>query len=281
MRALALPIAALLLVVSAGARADGAAACDDAFDRSQVKRDEGKLVEARQLFRACSARACSPTQQKLCTKWLGEVEGRVPSVILSAKDATGSDLTDVTVTMDGVQLAKGLDGRAVDVDPGQHAFVFTAPDGARAETKVLVEERGKGKLVSVRFAPPATAATPPAAPPQSPPPADAGSPLRTAGFVTGAVGLGGLVVGTVFGALALADKGSDCQNGLCNPGTSATVYTQAHVSTAGFVGGGVLLAGGVTMVLVARPHDGTGGVSVAITPRVGGALTGLDVVAHW
>jgi len=280
MRASALPIAALVFVVCAEARADGVASCDDAFERSQVVRDEGKLLEARRLFRACGAPTCSPTEHKLCSKWLGEVEVRVPSVILSAKDATGADLTDLTVTMDGLQIAKGLDGRALDVDPGAHVFVFIAPDGARAETKVVVEERGKGKVVAVRFAPPAAAAVLPIAPVPTTP-VDGGSSLRTVGLVTGAVGIGGLALGTVFGILALTNKSSDCHEGVCTPGSSATVYGQGNVSTAGFVAGGVLLAGGVTLVLLAPKPAGGGGASVTLTPLVGGAVTGLDVAGRW
>jgi hypothetical protein len=280
MRFSVLPMAALVLAVSSGARANNVTSCDDAFDQSQVKRDEGKLLEARRLFRACGAPTCSPTQEKLCAKWLADVEVRVPSVILGAKNATGSDLVDVTVMLDGFQVAKGLDGRAIDVDPGRHTFTFVAQDGARAETQVVVEERAKGKMVSVTFASPAAVAMPPSPPPTSS--VDARSPLRTTGFVTVAVGVGGLALGAVFGILALSTKSSDCQSGVCTPGSSATAYRQGNVSTVGFIAGGALLAGGVTLVVVARPPSGGGaGASVMLTPLIGSSLTGLDVRAQW
>jgi hypothetical protein len=75
---------------------------------------------------------------------------------LIAKNAAGSDLVDVKVTVDGAPLATKLDGLAVDVDPGAHTFAFEAPDG-RVEQKVVITEGGKAQRVSVAFGAPGTA----------------------------------------------------------------------------------------------------------------------------
>jgi hypothetical protein len=144
-----LAVVAILLGAASSVRADETVTCGDAFDQSQVKRDDGKLLEARRLLRVCSGPSCSPTQQKLCSEWLADVEARVPSFILSATDDSGADLVDVTVTMDGVQVATRLDGRALDVDPGPHSLLFELPDGKAVRTKAFAGERGKGKVVSV------------------------------------------------------------------------------------------------------------------------------------
>jgi hypothetical protein len=145
--------------------------CGDAFDQSQVRRDDGKLLEARRLLRVCSGPSCSPTQQRLCSEWLADVEARVPSLILSATDGSGGDLVDVKVTMDGVQVATRLDGRALEVDPGPHSLLFEPTDGASVRTRAIAVERGKGKVVSVILGrppgPPDSTAPPNPSPPRA------------------------------------------------------------------------------------------------------------------
>jgi hypothetical protein len=158
-------VVAIVASLGLASRADAdAPTCGDAFDESQVKRDDGKLLEARRLLRVCSGPACSPAKQKLCSEWLDDVEARVPSFILSAKDGSGADLVDVRVTMDGVQVATALDGRALEVDPGPHLLLFELADGSEVRTRAVAEERVKGKVVSVvlgqRPEPPASTAPP-------------------------------------------------------------------------------------------------------------------------
>jgi hypothetical protein len=293
----------LALGASPTARADDGPTCSEAFDQSQVKRDEGKLLEARKLLRACSGATCSPTQQRLCLEWLTDVNVRMPAIVLSAKDGSGADLVDVKVTMDGVQVATKLDGRAIDVDPGAHSFTFELADGTRAETRTVAEESGKGKVVSVTLGrPPAPAVVPPPPPlplpvvsppsaPVAPAPAaseDASSgggtsPVRTTGFILGAAGIAGLALGTVFGLEALSTKSSHCDStGRCDPGTATTADNQATASTIGFIAGGVLFAGGLTMVLLApksgQPRPAT---SLAVAPMVGLTGGGLQLAGRW
>jgi hypothetical protein len=285
------------LVASASARADEPAACGDAFDQSQIKRDDGKLVEARSLLRVCGGPGCAPTQQRLCVEWLKDVDARLPSFVPSAKDASGADLVDVKVTMDGVLVAARLDGRAIDADPGLHVFVFQLADGRRVETKAIADERNKGKLVSVTIGQPAP---PDLAPPRSPLPAsspatpgwpgpqaarsdDRAVPWRTVGLVVGSAGIVGLGLGTAFGALALSTKSSDCKNGRCEPaGSASTAYSQATISTVGFVAGGILLAGGATMFLLAPKGDREHlAASLTVAPMVGSSAGGLQVAGRW
>jgi len=46
----------------------------------------------------------------------------------------GSNITDVTVTLDGTRLATRLDGKAVSVDPGEHVLTFVADGYPTFET---------------------------------------------------------------------------------------------------------------------------------------------------
>jgi hypothetical protein len=268
----------LVLGASSSARADDGATCGDAFDESQVKRDAGSLLEARRFLRICAGPNCSPTQQKLCSEWLGDVDARLPSVVLSAKDGAGADLVEVKVLMDGVQIATRLDGRSIDVDPGLHSFVFERADGTRAETNALAAERSKGKVVLVTYRPPPPALVLPVT--------TAGgerSPLKTAGLVVGAAGVVGLALGAVFGVEALSTKASHCSsNDQCDPGSSSTAYRQATLSTLGFAAGGALLVGGVTLYLLAPKGAGERReASLAVAPAVGYSPGGLQVAGRW
>jgi hypothetical protein len=305
-------VAALaMLGLSANARSDDAADCRSAFDESQVKRDQGKLIEARTLFRVCGRPSCSPTMQRLCSRWAADADARIPSFVLSAKDASNADVEDVTVTMDGVQVATKLGGREIEVDPGPHTFVFERADGARAETRAIAEERGKGKVVSVRLSPPAPppcgapgAVCPPPRKPVEGGPAGAGaggggavggggvgtaagggggSALKVVGLVAGGLGIVGLGLGAGFGLAALSTKSAHCDSsGACDPGTARTAYDRATVSTAGFVAGGVLLGLGATLFLLA-PSGGTEhpAASVTIGPMVGSSAGGLELGGTW
>src|SRR6185295_7502344 len=75
-----------------------------------------------------------------------------------------------------------------------------------------------------------------------------GSVMRPAGLALGAVGLGGLALGAIFGGLAVAkrsDLNTLCPDKSCDAaGASARsdAFTFATVSTIGFVSGAVLLA---------------------------------------
>jgi len=257
--------AALLLLSSSvlfssllGARpalAQDKAACLDAAGKAQRLRATHKLVEARDQLRVCAAVACPAVVQHDCVTWLGDVETALPTVVVTAKNAAGTDLVEVKVTVDGAALVSRLDGQAVAIDGGVHAFHFETADGALLDQQVVVKEGAKNQSIAVVLT---GGATPPAAatPSVPPPPSSGGSssPLRTVGWVLGGVGVAGIGVGTIFGILALSDKSSaHCVNGVCDPGTLSGMKTTSLVSTVGFVAGSALLAGGAGLVLFA-PH---------------------------
>src|SRR5580704_16680089 len=96
----------LLLVLFASfavvrvAQADDKKMCNDAYREAQVLRNDHKLVLAREQLRICGAAACPGFITKDCNDWLKADESRIPSVVLAAKNAAGSDVTDAKVTMD-------------------------------------------------------------------------------------------------------------------------------------------------------------------------------------
>ena len=284
-------IAVLSFAAPSSARAQDAAACRDGYDRSQVSRDAGKLLEARKLLQQCSGAGCSAFVQKECVGWLEDVEARLPSVILSAKEAGGADLVDVAVTIDGQQGPRKLDGRSLDVDPGDHTFVFQLADGRKAEQRVFVREREKAKVIAVTIGGSRELAKPvePSPPKEAPAARGGASPLEVVGFIAAGVGVAGLAVGTIFGLNAsskLSAPQCDTAAKVCDPGVIDDAKSAATVSTIGFVAGGVLLAGGVTLVLLS-PKAGqsataeTKSARLSAAPLVGTKGGGLSLRGAW
>src|SRR6185437_6495341 len=85
----------------------------------------------------------------------------IPSVVLGVQDEQGHDLFDVSVTFDGEPLATHLDGRPIDLDPGQHVFRFEAPGRTPVEQRVLLREGEKARQIVVTLASASASAPPP------------------------------------------------------------------------------------------------------------------------
>ena len=102
-------------------------------------------MSTREQLRVCARSNCTAFIAKDCTTWLVEIDARIPSVVLAAREAGGSELVNVTVSMDGKVIAQKLDGRSIEIDPGQHTFAFALPDGRKVDQSILVLE-GQKKL---------------------------------------------------------------------------------------------------------------------------------------
>ncbi|MBX3222925.1 MAG: hypothetical protein KF795_20610, partial [Labilithrix sp.] len=233
----------------------------------------------------CLRSGCKDWMVADCSRWLPEVEARIPTVVFSARNTARRDLIDVRVTTaDGKELASRLDGRMLETEPGEHTFVFVTPEGAQVERHVLVREGEKAQSVAAVFeAPaeelaalaPATGATAPAA--------DRGaktstSTLQYIGYGAAGAGVIGLGVGAVFGISALMKKGdANCDaSGECDEPHLSDAVSAARTATIGFIAGGVLLAGGVSLVLFAPPRVK---VVASAALRPGGGTFGIG--GHW
>jgi hypothetical protein len=109
------------LLAATSASAGDNAACLDAASRGQTLRDARKFVEAREQFLVCAASTCPAAVRADCVTWLTEVDKALPSVVITAKDASGADVVDVTVAVDGRPLASKLDADDVrDLPLGVH-----------------------------------------------------------------------------------------------------------------------------------------------------------------
>jgi hypothetical protein len=76
----------------------------------------------------------------------------MPSVVLSARTADGRDVTNVKVSVDGQLLVARLEGKAIEINPGVHAFVFEADDFPAVEQKLVIKT-GDSRGMSTRDIP--------------------------------------------------------------------------------------------------------------------------------
>ena len=282
---------ALLLCAASPARADDKAACVDAASRGQTLRDAHKLVEAREQFRVCAQRQCPAVVQKDCATWLDTVERSLATVVVTAKNAAGADLVDVTVKVDGQPLVNKLNGDAVPVNPGQHTFHFELADGTQLDQPVVVKEGEQNQSVAVVLKRPGESSAPPAAGVGASAAAGStdhgvqsgGVPWKTVGWVVGGLGVVGLGVGTAFGVIAIGDKNSaNCtSDNFCQSGPLHSARDAALIADIGIIAGGVFVAGGLALVLFSPSQGHEAARAVRVQPMVGANTRGLSVGGSW
>jgi hypothetical protein len=209
--------------------------CEETYVSTQQLRNAGKLREAREHALICGQDLCTRTIRTDCARWHQEIEEAMPSVVIEARDASGLELTSVRVSIDGQPLAEKLDGRALQVDPGERVFRFEHNEQLVVQT-LLIREAEKYRRVPVVFGapqppapgpsagpspvapapprapvapapPPSPVASAPAPPPALPvPPARGWKPMPVATQVLGGVGAAALLT---FAALAFSGYSSE------------------------------------------------------------------------
>jgi hypothetical protein len=128
-------------------------ACVAAYEGAQVSMRRGSLKAAREQLGVCLSESCAKSLRSDCAQWLNEVEARLPSVILACEGPDGRARVDVRVAVDGVPFADRLDGKGLEIDPGEHAFRFELPGEPPLETRYVVIEGDKVQRVVARFTP--------------------------------------------------------------------------------------------------------------------------------
>jgi hypothetical protein len=132
--------------------------CIDAHSRGQDAREQGKLSLARKVFLTCAQSSCPAAVQGDCARFADDLTGMQPTIVLVARDSNGNDLPNTTVYIDGALIVTNLDGRPIDIDPGNHTVKFQ--NGTKEEVLTVVIGSGeKGRTVAARFGAAAPAAT--------------------------------------------------------------------------------------------------------------------------
>jgi hypothetical protein len=277
----------------------------------------GKLVAAQETFLKLSREELAPSApeafknaQAAAKEELAAIEPKIASLRI-VLDNVGTKT--VTVKLDDVIVPPALVGVHRPIDPGKHEVGVYPVGGSPAKTSVELKdgEKKEIKVVVPDGPPPSGVPVNPADNPDAAKPADPGpptkdhaeskfmTPLRGAGIGVGAVGLAGLVVGSIFvakgfstqsSANALADMydchhtGKLCLDPTHNPSDKAIAdkITQqdsdaAKQKTIGVIGLGVgaaALAGGVALIVVGKPKPAAP-AKASVEPWFDGSSVGL------
>lgn len=241
-----------------------------------------------------STRKEERAREKLASERRQALDAKIPHVTFRIP-ATVPDGTRVTrrvaATNDRLEVAVGVQ---LPIDPGEH-YVMTEVAGRSPWEKRFFIFEGENKIVELDVSPPTKGAVDgtrmnrPIAPvPTMLPPLNPGmSGRRVGAYVVGGVGIAGILLGAVTGALVWGQKGiisDNCGEGLnhlCNPaGESAsdTAQTFGTVSTVGFAVGLTALAGGI-LLYVTEPAPTKlgsvpGRVALGFNPTSSGASLG-------
>lgn len=223
-----------------------------------------------------------------------DLADRIPSIQVQLQGPEGPLPADVepTVKVDEAVIPPDLLGVPRRLNPGEH-LVSVHADGYRAETRTITLAERDQRVASIRLVPNGGAdrtgdgGQDAGDPTVGDEPSGAGepspvqlSPLVWIGF---GVGAAGLLTGTIAGGVALSEASSldeQCPDGRCSPAQQDDLDAAnriGHVSTAGFVVGGVGVAAGIVGLLLSDWGEGGGDAAagtvrtsdVAVEPLIG------------
>jgi hypothetical protein len=269
--------------------------CIAAATDGQTLRGDGKLLEARERIRMCARDVCPGIVKSHCARWLGELDERIPSIVVRAQDEAGGDVLDAHLAIDG--NAAKLDGHPVELDPGDHVVAVDTGSGVHAEGRVLLVEGEKSRVLVLQVPVPSGHETvrtvaPGVSPlPVAPAPADRiAAPPRRGSFTVpvGSWVLGGVAVAAAGGAVFFGTQAQSEIDSLkrpppqgcapfCTASQTAPGRTDALLMYVSLGIGGAALGGSVLWALLANsgPAATRGGVSVGAQPIAGGGLATL------
>lgn len=241
------PVAAQPTSPSASPTPDGVSpellACARDYEGAQVAAKGGKLRRAVELATACSREACPAYARMDCLRFVEEYKAQTPSIVVVAKDATGCDTTDARVSVDGAVVLESVDGRAIEIDPGEHTLRVEVPGVPAEEQKVVIAQGQKDRAIRFGESRGELCRKGPTKPPP-PPPAPMKSErsgLTIAGMVVGGVGLASLTAGAGFAIAGFVQR-SDLEE--CKPCSQTRIDDVRQT----FIVGDVLLGAGAAAV---------------------------------
>jgi hypothetical protein len=206
-----------VMAFPATSRAD-TKSCVAAHASGQREAKVGHFKQAVTLYTSCGADLSCPEQLRAeCTELMEGARRLIPSVMFSVIDRQGADTSAVKVYHDDALLVDGLDGRAVELDPGKYHLRFVLSDGSTLTTDVVIREGEKNRLVEVRAEPEAKPELKPL-PPPAPVVAPAAPVVKSGPPVAAWVLTGTAVVGLgTFGTFALLGRKDKQQLDDCAP----------------------------------------------------------------
>ena len=275
------PAVSLALAVVLGAPAASAdATCISAYEQTQTLRKDRKLLAAKAQALICARDACPALLTKDCTRWLGELNSVIPTVVLDPRTPSGALRTDVHVKLDGAPLDEKIDGKPVPVEPGTHRFVFEAEGVKPAEVTLIVTESEKRKPVTVTLGGPDRLDTADAK--------GAARPVPIGVWIFGGASVAALATSVVFAIDGLGKKSDlDSCKPHCAPSdvdAMSSSFTIADVA----LGAGVMAGAAAVYLFLTRPSAESSAAPApasararatpCATPLPGGGAVGVSAV---
>lgn len=250
----------------------------------KLERD-GEALEYYQKYLEQGGTEVDPEERSAIERDLLLVKGNLVQLELTS-DLPEVQLTDARQGTTAPPQSYALNGpTSLGLRAGTHTLIARA-QGKEIKWEVVLSP---GQPVSHEFkfaepqvAAPVAAPTHAAAPPPEPAPSSGGSTLRTVGFVTAGVG-GAAVIGGVVTAL-LKKKSEDdarkqCIGDVCAEAAEAKFEKAdklAKMTNILFIGGGVLVATGVTLIVVGGSQsEKPSSARLSISPAVGWGEAGV------
>jgi hypothetical protein len=270
-------VAAQRLAPTAG----GAIAMGDCFERA------GKTGSARAAFD--EARVLSRREAADAERRLAALEQRRPTVILIIQDAPGV-ARGTSIRLDGVPIDPAAVGTPIPAEPGPH-LVEVSRGASRWSTQADVGATGAVEITlpaefaaqdarEVRDAAPepppldqTLASVPPAPPPGPVTPKVQWEAHRISGLTIGIAGVAALVVGAVYGGVAISKKNAS-NDGPCNAADVCTptggelradAMRAGNISTVALFAGGAAVASGLALFFTAPAARKSIGLSASLT----------------
>ncbi len=233
-----------------GARADGGLteACENAFVGGQrAYKLDHDLLSAREKLLVC-AKECPEQLRVTCGGWLEEIAKELPSIVIKAKNASGQDVVDASVEVDGKPITSAA-GAPIELNEGTHTVRVTLPGKPPKEQQVVLSAGEKLRAVEV------VGEAPPPPPPHIEYTTITRRPIPAAAFVLLGVTAAALVSYGVFGMWTTIEYSSTsaCSH-TCNPisedssfqGKAAVADISLAVAAAAFTAAAI--------VFIARPR---------------------------
>jgi len=249
------------------------AQCIAAYEQGQKLKHDGKLKDARKQFLVCMQDTCPALFRKDCDQWLNEVDQTMPSVVFAAKGPKKEDLAEVTVYIDGEKVLDALDGKAIQLDPGNHIIKYEHGDLPPIEQSVLIRVGEKNRALTASFAKPKGDGEAPDQPGGS-------RPVPAMTWVLGGLGLVALGSFSYFGLTGKsdADKLQDCKP-YCAEADVDSARQKLLIADVS-LGVGLVSLGAATYLFLTRPSASeeapTTGFRWQLAPLPGGGFAGVS-----
>jgi hypothetical protein len=267
---------ALSLALPLTAHADEADECASAAEEASVLESKSDFVTARDRYLRCARATCPKVVVQDCTSALTGIDKKLPTIVFAAKDASGHDLVDVTVSIGEKTITSKLDGKAIPMNPGELKLHFDAKGVGASDTQVVVREGEQARVVSVVLGGPNKSAPTGGEETVTP------TPFKIVPWVMLGLGVGSLAA---FGALQGVARGelSDVESGCgatktCAPDVLDPIQAKFTGSAVAFaVGLGAIATAAGLWIFAPKVKKSETAARVTLDAGPGGAFVGIDV----